>query len=78
MSLVGSARTGSTWSAQGIGVGIGVGGSRGVMIVEVILSTCTGFTAKGEGTNEFTCPLASERGGTEIQILSFSLGIITG
>ena len=71
-SLVGSAGTDSTWSAQG------VGGSRGVVVVEVIPSTCTGFTAKGEGTNEFTCPLASERGGTEIQTLSFSFGVITG
>ena len=76
MSLMGLARTGSTWSAQGIGIGIG--GSRGVVIIEVLPSTFTGFMAKGEGTNEFSCPLASKRGGTEIQTFSFSLGIIIG
>ena len=48
------------------------------MVVEVLPSTVTDFTAKGEGTKEFSCPLASERGGTEIQVLSFSLGIIIG
>ena len=80
-SLVGSARTGSTWSAQGVGVVVGVGGSRGVMAVEVLPSAYTDFTAKGEGTNEFICPLASKRGGTEIQSLSVSFGVfgvITG
>ena len=75
-SLAGSAGTGFTWSAQGVGRGIG--SPRGVVVVEVLPSTVTGFTAKGEGTKEFSCPLASERGGTEIQVLSFSLGIIIG
>ena len=76
-SLTGSvAGTGFTWSAQG--VGSGVGGPRGVVVVEVLPSSFTGFTAKGEGAKEFSCPLASERGGTEIQVLSFSLGIIIG
>ena len=76
-SLTGSAAgTGFTWSAQG--VGRGVGSPRGVVVVEVLPSMVTGFTAKGEGTKEFSCPLASERGGTKIQVLSFSLGIIIG
>ncbi len=48
------------------------------MVVKVLPSTVTDFMAKGEGTKEFSCPLASERGGTEIQVLSFSLGIIMG
>ncbi len=73
MSLVSLAGTGSTWSVQGVDVGVGVGGSRGVVAVEVILSMC--FTAKGEATSEFTWPLASERGGIEIQSPSFSLGL---
>ena len=69
-SLTGStAGTGFTRSAQG--VGRGVGGPQGVMVIEVLPSTVTDFTAKGEGTKEFSCPLASERGGTKIQTLSF-------
>ena len=78
-SLIGSAGTGSTGSAQDIGVVvgivIGVGSPRGVVAVEVLPSTCTDFVAKGEGTNEFICPLASKRGGTEIQSLSVSFGV---
>ncbi len=71
-SLTGStARTGFTRSAQG--VGRGVGGPRGVVVIEVLPSTVTDFAARGEGTKEFNCPLASKRGGTEIQTLSFSL-----
>ena len=85
-SLVGSAGAGFTWSAQGVGVGIGVfvdvvvdvGGSRGVVAVEVLPSMHTGFTARGEGTYEFICPLASKRGGTDIQSFSFSFGVIIG
>ena len=80
-SLIGSAGTGSTWSTQGVGIGIGIGGSRGVVAIKVLPSVYTDFTAKGEGTNEFICPLASKRGGTEIQSLSVSfgvLGVITG
>ena len=69
-SLVGSARTGSTGSAQGVGVVAGVGGARGVVTVEVLPSTFTDFAAKGEGTNELICPLASKRGGIEIQSFS--------
>ena len=76
-SLTGSAAgTGFTRSAQGVGSGIG--SPRGVVVVEVLPSSFTGFMAKGEGTKEFSCPLASKRGGTEIQVLSFSLGIIIG
>ena len=72
-SLVSSAGTGSTGSAQDVGVA--AGGPRGVVSVEVLPSTCTDFVAKGEGTNEFSCPLASKRGGTEIQSLSISFGV---
>ena len=76
-SLTGStAGTGATRSA--LGVGRRVGGPRGVVVVEVLPSMVTDFAAKGEGTKEFSCPLASERGGTEIQTLSFSLGIMMG
>ncbi len=74
-SLIGVvAGTGVTWSA--LGVGSGVGGPRGVVVVEVLPST--DFRAKGEGAREFSCPLAARRGGTEIQAFSFSLGIIIG
>ena len=54
-SLIGSASTGFTGSAQDVGVviGIGVGGPRGVVTVEVLPSTGTDFAAKGEGTNKF-------------------------
>ncbi len=71
-SLVGTPGTGFTWSARG------VGGSGGVVVVEEVPSTCTDFTAKEQGVREFTCPLAFERGGTEMQELSLSLGVITG
>ena len=80
-ALVGSAGTGSTGSAQGVGVVAGVGGAQGVVTVEVLPSTHTDFVAKGEGTNEFSCPLASKRGGTEIQSSSVSFGafgVMTG
>ncbi len=76
MSLAGStAGTGVTRSV--LGVGRGVGGPRGVVVVEVLLSM-TNFVAKGEGAKELSCPLVSERGGTEIQVLSFSLGMMMG
>ena len=72
MSLVGAvAGTGITRSA--LGVGSGIGSPRGVVVVEVVPST--GFVVKGEGAREFSCPLAAERGGTEIQVFSFSLMI---
>ena len=72
-----TAGAGATWSA--LGVGNGVGGPRGVVIVEVVPSTefTTEGATKGEGAREFNCPLAAERGGTEIQA-SFSLGIMIG
>ena len=73
-SLVGSAGTGFTGSVQGIGVVAGVGGARGVMTVEVLLSTYTDSMAEGEGTNKFICPSASKRGGTKIQSSSVSFG----
>ena len=73
MSLIGSAGTGSR-STQGVGVVAGVGSTRGVVTVEVLLSTYTDFTTEGEGTNKFICPWASERGGTEIQSSSVSFG----
>ena len=69
-----SAGTGSTGSTQGVGVVASVGGARGVMTVKVLPSTYTDFTTEGEGTNEFICPLASKRGGTEIQSSSISFG----
>ena len=73
-SLVGlAAGTGVTRSA--LGVGSGIGGPRGVVVVEVLPST--DCAAKGEGAREFSCPLAAERGGTKIQA-SFSLGIMIG
>ena len=74
-SLVGSAGTGSTGSAQGIGVVAGIGGAQGVMTVEVLPSTFTDFAAKGGGTNELIYPLASKRGGIKIQSLSVSFGV---
>ena len=74
-SLIGSAGTNSTGSAQGVGVVAGVGSARGVVTVEVLPSTYTDFTAEGEGTNEFSCPLASKRGGIEIQSPSVSFGV---
>ena len=73
-SLVGSAGTGSTRSAQGVGVVTGVGGARGVVTVKVLPSTYTDFMTEGEGTNKFICPLASKRGGTKIQSSSVSFG----
>ncbi len=77
MSLAGStARTGITRSA--LGIGRGVGGPRGVVVIEVLPSTVTNFTARGEGAKELSCPLVSKRGGTEIQVLSFSLGMMMG
>ena len=69
-----AAGTGVTRSA--LGVGNGMGGPRGVVDVEVLLST--DFAAKGEGAREFSCPSAAERGGTEIQTSSFSLGMMIG
>ena len=81
MALVGSAGTGSTRSAQGVGVVAGMGGPRGVVTIEVLPSTFTDFTAEGEDTNEFICPLAFKRGGTIIQSPSVSFGVfgvITG
>ena len=77
-SLIGSAAgAGATWSA--LGIGNGVGGPRGVMVVEVVPSTefTTKGATEGEGAREFNCPLAAERGGTKIQA-SFSLGIMMG
>ena len=77
-SLVGSAAgAGATWSA--LGVGKGVGGPREVVVVEVLPSTefTTKGATEGEGVREFNCPWAAERGGTEIQA-SFSLGIMMG
>ena len=74
MSLVNvAAGTGVTQSA--LGVDSGVGGPRRVVVVKVLPST--DFVAKGEGAREFSCPLAAERGGTEIQA-SFSLGMMIG
>ncbi len=58
-----------------MGVVVGMGSPRGVVTVEVLPSTCTDFTAEGEGTNEFICPLASKRGGTEIQSPTVSFGV---
>ena len=75
MSLAGSmARTGVTRSA--LGINRGAGGPRGVVVVEVLPST--DFVAKGEGAKEFSSPLVSKRGGTEIQAFSFSLGMMMG
>ena len=77
-SLIGSAAgAGATWSA--LGIGNGVGGPRGVMVIEVVPSTefTTKGATEGEGVNEFNCPWAAGRGGTEIQV-SFSLGIMMG
>ena len=74
-SLTGStARTGGTWSA--LGIGRGVGGPRGVMVIEVLPST--DFVAKGVGTKEFSSPLISKRGGTEIQTFSCSFSLMMG
>ena len=77
-SLVGwTAGAGATWSA--LGIGDGVGGPREVVVVEVVPSTefTTKGATEGEGVNEFNCPWAAGRGGTKIQV-SFSLGIMTG
>ena len=75
MSLAGlTAGTGVTRSA--LGVGRGVGGPRGVVVVEVLPST--DFVAKGEGAREFSSPLISERGGTEIQTFSGSFSLMMG
>ena len=74
-SLVGStAGTGVTRSA--LGVGQGVGSPRGVVVIEVLPST--EFMAKGVGTKEFSSPLISERGGTEIQTFSCSFSLMMG
>ena len=48
------------------------------MVVEGFPSMHSDFMAEGQGISEFTCPLAAERGGTEMQELSLSLGAITG
>ena len=72
MSLVSTSRAGSTWSVRGMGE------SRGVVVIEGFPSTHSDFTAEGQGVSKFTCPSAAERGGTEIQELSLSLGVITG
>ena len=73
-SLTGStAGTGVTRSA--LGIGRGVGGPRGVVVVEVLPSS--DFTAKGEGAKEFNSPLMSKRGGTEITF-SFSFSLMMG
>ena len=70
MPLAGlTAGTGGAQSALHIG-DRGVGGPRGVVIIEALLSL--DFMAEGEGTKEFSSPLESERGGTEITF-SFSL-----
>ncbi len=74
-SLIGSAGTGATGSAQGVGIVAGMGGARGVVTVEVLPSMYTDFTVKGEGTNEFSCLLASKRGGIKIQSPSISFGV---
>ena len=74
-SLIGLAGTGSTGSAQGVGVVTGISGARGVVTVEVLPSMYTDFTAEGEGTNKFSCPLASKRGGIKIQSPSVSFGV---
>ena len=77
-SLVGSAAgAGATWSA--LGVGNDIGSPRGIVVVKVVPSTefTTEGATEGEGAREFNCPLAAERGGTEIQA-SFSLGIMIG
>ena len=72
MSLAGlTAGTGGARSALDIG-GHGVGGPRGVVIIEALPSL--EFTAEGEGAKEFTSPLTSKRGGTKITF-SFSLMI---
>ena len=74
-SLAGlTAGTGGTRSALGVG-GRGVGSPQGVVIVEALPSL--DFTAKGEGTKEFSSPLTSERGGTEITF-SFSFSLMMG
>ena len=74
-SLAGlTAGTGVTHSALGVG-GCGVGGPRGVVVVEVLLSL--DLTAEGEGANEFSSPLMSERVGTEITF-SFSFSLMIG
>ena len=74
-SLV-SAAAGTGVTRSALGVGSGVGDPQGVVVVEVLPST--DFAAKGEGAREFSCPLAAERGGTEIQAFSFSLGMMIG
>ena len=56
MSLVGSAGAGFTWSAQGVGVvidvvvgmGVDVGGSQGVVAVEMLPSMCKASRPKGK------------------------------
>ena len=72
-SLAGlTAGTGITRSALGSG-GCGAGGPRGVVFVEVLPSL--DFMAKGEGAKEFSSPLTSERGGTE---MTFSFSLMMG
>ena len=74
-SLAGStAGTGVTRSALGIG-GRNAGGPRGVVVVEALPSS--DLMAKGEGAKEFSSPLTSKRGGTEITF-SFSFSLMMG
>ena len=74
-SLAGlTASTGGARSALDVG-GRGVGSPRGVMIIEGLPSL--EFTAEGEGAKEFSSPLTSKRGGTEI-IFSFSFSLMIG
>ncbi len=72
MSLVGVSGAGFTWSTRG------AGRPRGVVVVEDTPSMHAGLAAKGQGIRELTCPLVSERGGTEMQEFSLSLRITTG
>ncbi len=71
-SLVGVSEAGFTWSSRS------AGGLRGVVVVEDAPSTHAGLAAKGQAVREFTCPLVSKRGGTEIQEFSLSLRVMTG
>ena len=66
------AGAGGTRSALG-GDGRGAGGPRGVVVIEVLLSS--DFMAKGEGVKEFNSPLTSKRGGTE---MTFSFSLMMG
>ena len=74
-SLAGlTAGTGVTRSVLGIS-NRGVGSPRGVVVIEALPSS--DFMAKGEGAKEFSSPLTSERGGTEITF-SFSFSLMMG